>query len=170
MLQYRYYLALIIIVIFSIFCYFSYIKINDRLRFKKTPQFEFQTITNEIYSYREFKEANRPILMIYFNSECDYCLHEIAEIQRKIELFSSIELVFISSQTTEELCIHFKNSPLLNFKNVKICSCNGLKLYDWFGNLLAPTAIIYSKDGDLIRKFSGATAIDEILKVLNNIK
>lgn len=170
MQQYRYYLALILIGIFSLLCYFSYIKIHDRQKFNSMPQFEFISITNNIYSHKDFLTRKRPVAIIYFNSDCDFCKHEINEIQTKIELFSDIDFVLVSSQTAYELNAFFQNTTFRNYQNVKICVCDGLKLYDWFGNLVAPTTMIYSKDGDLIRKFSGATAIEEILKVLNNVK
>jgi peroxiredoxin len=65
----------------------------------QVPEFSLQLPdSTSISIQRDYTKS--PLLLIYFNSECEYCKAEAKEIVENQELLEGIEMIFISLGTT----------------------------------------------------------------------
>lgn len=158
--------------LFLSFLGFLVYKITDELNHKKQvaentktiPNFSFLDINSNIYSNKNLQ--NKPIIFVYFNSDCDYCQSEAKKIEDRIEDFKKIQLVFISFEEQEGIVAFAKEYNLYNKENVVFLEDKKGVFSQIFDVNSIPYIVIYDKDKNFLQKFKGATKIDAILKVL----
>ncbi|MBK5210268.1 MAG: redoxin domain-containing protein [Flavobacteriaceae bacterium] len=135
-------------------------------RIKSIPPFSFLTLEN-----KEFTENNLPKnkikLFVYFNSECEYCQSESTQISENIEQFKDTQLIFVSFELLANIKKFASDFNLLDKENVIFLQDKKLEFAKIFDAKSIPFMLLYSKEGQLIQKFKGATKIDNIIKHLN---
>lgn len=100
--------------------------------------------------------------MVLYNSSCEHCQYELAQIKAAINSFNDVELVFLSSEP-----IHVIKQAALPFqedRNVNFVKINPEDVFDNFGTVRYPTILIYGTNGRLIKEFKGETKVEAILK------
>lgn len=102
-------------------------------------------------------EQGKPLVLIYFNSECDHCQREVLEIRENIGLFSSSSVVLMSSQPLNEIESFSSGSGLQEYTNVRFGQIEPEVLGENFGTLTLPQIFVFSSEGKLITLFSGET-------------
>ena len=107
-------------------------------------------------------ETGKPLILIYFNSECDHCQRELEEVGNNMSLFSSTTLVLMSSQSQEEITQFVDKAGFKEYPNVRFGRIRPEELSERFGTLALPQIFIYSSEGNLITLFSGETKPSEI--------
>lgn len=103
-------------------------------------------------------------ILIFFNSECEYCVYEASEIRSAIQALSNISIIFIS---TEELTLIRKfgeDQGLLHYQNVFFAQISHTALSETFGHLSIPHIFIYDSSHNFIKEFNGETKVEAILK------
>lgn len=116
----------------------------------------------DLDSARVVFPAAKPVAVIIFNSTCQHCQYELAQIKAAINSFNNIELVFLSS----EPILAIKKVALLfeSHRNVNFIKINPEDVYDNFGTVRYPTILIYGTNGKLIKEFKGETKVEAILR------
>lgn len=110
---------------------------------------------------------DRPVVLIYFNSTCDHCQRQLMAIRGNLELFSTAELVLMSSQPVEEVMPFTDGLGFDTEENIHVVQVTHEELADVFGTLGLPHIFVYSAEGKLVGLFAGETtaaAIAEQLK------
>ncbi|WP_209329208.1 peroxiredoxin family protein [Lunatimonas salinarum] len=107
-----------------------------------------------------------PIVLIYFNSSCDLCKHEIAQINQHLEAFEPALLLFISSEDPNEIDA-FKNSfdwesnvPTYFLVDEDASIAKTLEVFN------VPVSLIFSKDMHLVWRFEGPAKVSSLLNNL----
>ncbi len=133
------------------------------------PPFEFYTLDRDTLIYSDLEEC--PLMIIYFNTRCDFCQYEMQEIIARSEEFSKIQILFVSAERDkmplDSLNKHF---GLSYNTDMGIYRCSYQKITEWFGEMVSPTVLIYDKKGALINKFKGAMRINDILNEVEKVK
>ena len=107
-----------------------------------------------------------PLLLIYFNSECEYCQYELAEIRRNIQSFTNVEVVLISCEKISIIKDASKNFDVTNLPRMHFTKIASNDLFQAFGSLSLPHIFIYDKDNKLVKEFKGETKAEAILKYI----
>ncbi|WP_397447185.1 TlpA family protein disulfide reductase [Polaribacter sp. R77954] len=163
----------IVLVIFLI-CIVGFLgyKITSKLnhkkevleRTKKIPNFSFLNINSNSYSNKNL--PNKPIVFVYFNSDCDYCQSEAAKIQERLVDFKEIQLVFVSFEGQESIISFAKQYNLYDKENVVFLEDKKGVFSQIFDVNSIPYIVVYDADKNFLQKFKGATKIDDILVVI----
>jgi thiol-disulfide isomerase/thioredoxin len=111
-------------------------------------------------------DFSNPIILIYFNSECEHCQYEATEIKKSISLFSKTSILMISSEPIEAIKVFSGQYELSNEPAVTFAKINRDDVYKTFGSVSIPHIFIYGKDHKLVKEFKGETKIEAILKYL----
>lgn len=162
---------LILFFLLSILVFLGY-KITSKLSHKQkveectkvVPNFSFNTTKDIIYTQKDL--PNKPVVFVYFNSDCDFCKSEATKIEKHLIDFKDTQLVFVSfeeKETIEKFATAYK---LNNKENVLFLEDKKGVFSKLFDVNSIPYIVIYNKDKELLKKFKGATKIDAILKVL----
>lgn len=132
-------------------------------RIKTIPEFSFLTLDNETFSEKELSKNSYKLFM-YFNSECDYCQSEATQISKKVTLFKDTQLIFVSFEPVEGIKEFAETYNLLDIDNIIFLQDKKMVFEELFDAKSIPFMLLYSKDNLLIKKYKGATKIDNILK------
>lgn len=131
---------------------------------KEIPYFTFYTLESHRFTKDSF-DAERTKLILYFNSECDHCEKQAKWLSKEINLFSELELTFISFEEMSAIKA-FRDKHNFNQKNITFLQDSRLTFSDKFGVETFPSILLYNKKGKLIHKFEGETKVESILEFL----
>jgi hypothetical protein len=131
-------------------------EIYSRLRkIPSPPLFDLDSLSFSI-------PASDKIVLIYINSECDFCKKQVDEIASNVENFAAVKIVFISTEPISKIKTFLNRHSSLKVSNVYFSKINNDRLFDYFGNVATPTIWIYR--GALLRQFKQLTSSKAILK------
>ncbi|MEM0941964.1 MAG: hypothetical protein AAGI25_19560 [Bacteroidota bacterium] len=99
-------------------------------------------------------------ILIFFNSQCEYCELEVHKIHENIDLFDKDQLLFCSFEPENEAITFLEKYSLSQFYIIS----NPEKVMSTFTGGV-PQTLIY-RNGKLTRHFRGGVQIDAILEAL----
>lgn len=134
-------------------------------RIKSIPNFSFFTLNDVNYSEKELA-LNVNKLFVYFNTECDFCQHEVQQISEHLLEFENTQIIFVSFEEIEIIREFATKQKLLNKKNVLFLQDKKLEFSEIFDAKSIPFMLLYDTENKLIQKFKGATKVEKILKLL----
>lgn len=131
---------------------------------KQIPYFTFYTLDSQRF-IKDSLDTERNKLFLYFNSECDHCQKQARWLSKKIDLFSHLEIIFISFEEMDAIK-NFRDIHQFYQKNITFLQDSRLTFSDKFGVGKFPSILLYTKKGKLIYKFEGETKVEEVLEFL----
>lgn len=162
---------LIAIALLSIVGYLGY-KITRTLNYKKEvteriqriPDFSFHTLKGTMYTQDNLPK--KPIVFVYFNSDCEYCQSEATKIQQRLADLKDVQLVFVSFEVASSIKQFAKDYKLNTHENITFLEDRKGQFSHIFDVNSIPYIVVYDANQKLLQKFKGATKIDNILEVL----
>ncbi|MFP4022879.1 MAG: peroxiredoxin family protein [Thiohalospira sp.] len=149
----------------------TYQKIESKnkiaLQIKTIPDFEFLDINSNKNFTKQQLNKKKPVLFVYFNSECDHCSYEMQQISYFIKDFNHTQIVLISIEEPEIIKAFVKKYNFLNQSNVIVLHDKTLNFEKIFGNCPFPTTFIYDRNWELVKQFKGEVKVEALLKYLN---
>ena len=134
---------------------------------KTMPAFSYENVNGGVFSNKNIL-ANKAILFVYYNSECEFCNEEAKMIQENRAKFSTVQLVFISNENPKEI-IAFATKHKLNIDDtISFLSDRKMSFRTTFDVKSLPCMVLYNKDKQLIEKIRGQIKVETLLKKLNN--
>ncbi|HUR67500.1 MAG TPA: hypothetical protein VMZ03_14200 [Chitinophagaceae bacterium] len=105
-----------------------------------------------------------PVMMLYFNPECDHCQKQIEEIVNNIERFRNIHIVMAASQHFDKMKVFIERYHLAAYKNIVMGFDRDLFLMHFYQVHNFPFLAFYNKWKELISVADGGLVVDKILK------
>ena len=161
------------LVLFTVF-YLGY-RVVTKVRAKS----RIENQINQLHAYnlfnldstfqeQSFLENRKKTMIILFNSECDHCGNELAEIDKNIDQLLSVNILMISTEPINTIKKFTKDYRIASQQNAHICKINSEDMFTSFGPISFPYILIYDSDKSLLKEFKGETSITEILKYLRS--
>jgi peroxiredoxin len=124
--------------------------------------FSRDSVKVDLYAFQ-----NKPIVLIYFNSECGHCQYEAKDVKNNIDAFNHANLLFMSSEPLVKIKAFADTYSLTAYQNIHFTKINTEHAAATFGTLAVPHVFIYGLDNKLIKEFKGETKAEAIIKYLN---
>ncbi|KAB1159654.1 TlpA family protein disulfide reductase [Tenacibaculum aiptasiae] len=161
----------LILLISSILFFLSY-KISNKINYKKQiventktiPTFTFENMVGDNYTDKDL--LLKPVVFVYFNSDCDYCHSEATKIKERLNEFKNCQLIFISIEAKEKIKLFEDKYGFNVYKNIVFLEDRKGEFSKLFDVHSIPYIVVYDKNHKLLKKFKGITRIDDILKYL----
>ena len=167
-------LVVIIIVIVGLVSWLVYSSVRKleqkEIRMKivsSIPSLSFQDLNGNPIQLNEITFA-KPMVLILFNSECEYCRYEAMSISENIDRLDEAMIVFLSTEEIDVIRSFGETYGLLEHANILCGQVDYLELTAVFKSVSYPNIFIYGKDGRLVKEFRGETKIEAILNAVNN--
>ncbi|RZK59205.1 MAG: redoxin domain-containing protein [Pedobacter sp.] len=128
------------------------------------PNFTFYNLDSANTS-NKFVTKGKPVCIIYFNADCEYCQYEAKEIEENITLFKNTQIVMVSFNTIKEIK-EFQKKYHLNYSNITFLQDPKHEFKQWFGKTNIPAVFIYNAKHQLVKEYHGETKIEAITKYL----
>ncbi len=160
----------VFVFVFVVFTFIVLILYNLRSqRLKETrisvfPVFSAYTINGTIFTTNDIDEG--PVIIVFFDCDCEYCYSEINNIQKSGIEFFGIRKLFITNKFIQYDEVRELFPEHNDYLNIILDDTGELtKLFD-IGSI--PTTIIYDKDLELKKRFIGSIKIETILQYCND--
>lgn len=123
------------------------------VRLARLPSMSLQSLDGSYFLLK----TGLPLVLVYFNSECDHCRSQMNDIKANLNLYSGAVLVLMSSQDLEDVKAFATELDLGRGENIHFARIEPAQLSQSFGTLSLPQIFVYSAEGKLLRVFSGET-------------
>lgn len=157
-------LIMLCVLIYSIVTRLEEKKVASVLT-QSLPEFEMPTLNNRNVSNLNLKN-DTPVILFFFHSECEYCQHEAQEIEKKIELFSKTQILFISAEELETIKRFSIEYKLYNHDNIYFMADRDGQFASRIEATTNPYILIYDSKHKLLKRFKGQTKPEAILNLL----
>jgi peroxiredoxin len=158
------FLGLFSLVIYQIFQKIQHKK-EVAAHIQQLPNFAFPTINGEIYTQDNIPK-NKPIIIVYYNSECDFCNEEAQMIKENIHQLAHTTILFISFETKEKIKTFATQHQLLDYDNITFLHDSKITFATTFDIKGMPCIVLYDKNRNLIEKLNGQTKAAKIIEKL----
>lgn len=163
--------ALLFATILLILGYQIVSKINYRKEvlknIKTIPQFSYQNIKGGFFNNKNLK-TKTTVILIYFNTECEYCNEEAQMIHENITKFKNVQIIFISFENTEQIKKFAQQHQLTNYDNIHFLHDSKNTFASTFDINSLPSLVLYDKNLNLVEKIKGQRKTEILIKKLNN--
>jgi thiol-disulfide isomerase/thioredoxin len=164
-------IGIIVISILSLLI-FMITKTVTKLKQKERIAEQVKTLPNlsveavGLNKLEEWAESGKVTVIIFFNSDCDYCQYEANAIQQQLPAFAGTNLLFISEEPKEKIVAFSQEYQLDNKEGVWWLKMQPENVYKTFGDIGVPHIWIYNMEGYLVKEFRGETKVEAILEWL----
>ncbi len=129
------------------------------------PALPFYSIIDSIAQTSKTWQG-KSVVLIYFNSTCEYCQYEAAQIAKQIDSFQSVVVVWFSIEDVAKIKQFATTYQLANQPSVVFAKVLPQDLSKYFGGVSPPSIWIFDKNQQLVKHFKGETKIEAIVKYL----
>ena len=167
---------LILVLIVSILGFLGY-KIAAKISHKKEvaqriqqlPDFSYNTLKGVVVTQNTLNK-NYNTVFINFNTECDYCKHEAAQISEHFATFKNTQFVFVSNQDANTITTFANTYNLLHHDTIVFALDTNNDFSTTFDTQSFPYAALYNPNKQLIKIFKGSVTAKALLKALKVIE
>lgn len=117
------------------------------------PEFEYNSINNEIFSNKNIKESDKNIIFLYFSCKCGDCKELINNIDNYKKLLEEYEIILITTEKnidTIKACVKVKEIEKLNIPILIDVNNNFPSDFSLGFSINLPKVLVFDKNGQLI--------------------
>lgn len=117
------------------------------------PEFEYNSINNEIFSNNNIKESDKNIIFLYFSCKCGDCKELINNIDNYKKLLEEYEIILITTEKNIDTIKEFVKVKEIEELNIPILidvNNNFPSDFSLGFSINLPKVLVFDKNGKLI--------------------
>uniref|UniRef100_UPI00404803E4 TlpA family protein disulfide reductase n=1 Tax=Flavobacterium sp. TaxID=239 RepID=UPI00404803E4 len=130
--------------------------------FFRIPEFEYNSINNEIFSNKNIKESDKNIIFLYFSCKCGDCKELINNIDNYKKLLEEYEIILITTEKnidTIKAFVKVKEIEKLNIPVLIDVNNNFPSDFSLGFSINLPKVLVFDKNGQLIENVNPFTEL-----------
>ena len=133
------------------------------------PPFKMYRSDKTIFNAAELPKT-KPVVLIYFDPDCDHCQKLMKELFLKIDAFKKAEIIMVTFKPVEEVAAFEKQHNTQKYPNI-IVGTEGIGFYlrNYYGLMTMPFTALYDKKGNLNYSYRKETFVDDLINRLKNL-
>ena len=121
---------------------------------EKVPPFRMMMANNKVFMAEDFP-VGKPMLIVYFSPECEDCHVFIEGMLNRIGDFKGVSIAMVTYMTGDIVSKYVVKNSLNMYTNIYVgTEGNTLFLKKYFNIITFPFVALYTKDGDLVVKYT----------------
>jgi len=139
-------------------------------RFPSVPPFHLLAVDSVTIFTKDQLKKNKPVMVMYFNPDCEHCKHLTEEIIKHIDDLKKVQIVMAAwpgPGSFGNLKTFYSNYKIGEQKNIHIGHDFQDLLRSFYRVQSFPFLAMYDKKGNLITTFEGSMKIENIIKVFD---
>ncbi len=136
---------------------------------KNIPPFNMMLSDGATYYNASNVEKGKPLMIIYFDPECEHCQHFTKQVVKNIAKFSNVQIVMICDAPGMPPLKKFVDDfGLIKYKNIKV-GTEGMyhATMSFYHVDVTPFTALYNKNGDLITSYRTIPEIQTLVTQLS---
>jgi thioredoxin-related protein len=134
-------------------------------RFPSIPPFNLLKVDSSSYFTKNDLKKNKPVLIILFSPDCDYCQHETEEIIKNMDQLKNVQILMSTNMAFEMMKSFYEKYDLQRFENITVGRDFQYILPSFYQIRFMPYLAMYDKKGNLLTTFQGSMKIEDLVKV-----
>lgn len=126
------------------------------------------TYTGDIYCTKEL--PRRPVLLIFFHTECDICQDEISQLVANTDKFKDISILMITHADPEQINKFYIDEKLDALSGLHILHDSKMELMNRFDINIIPSVFLYNDEKKLIHRIKGEVKMNALLEYFQPLK
>ena len=154
----------------SIFYCFAFILFfPSRMHSQTIPPFKMTLSNNKIFNVADLSK-NKPLVLIYFDPDCDHCQKLMTELFKKINSFKKAEMVLITFKPVTEVAAFEKKYTTSKYANMRV-GTEGTLFYlrNYYKLVKMPFTALYDSKGNYSYSYRDETPVDDLIKRLKGL-
>jgi len=133
------------------------------------PPFKMYRSDKTIFNAAELPKT-KPVILIYFDPECEHCQKLMKELFEKIDAFKKAEIIMVTFKSIEEVAGFEKLHSTQKYSNI-IVGTEGVGFYlrNYYGLVTMPFTALYDKKGNLNYSYRKETQVDDLINRLKKL-
>jgi glutaredoxin len=132
---------------------------------KNIPAFKLVLSDGKNYFNSAQIEKNKPLMLIYFDPDCDHCKQFAANLEKNIARFSNVQIVMICASPNLYLLKKFAvENKLSTYPNVKI-GTEGIyhPVMNFYHVQITPFTAVYNSKAILVSSYRNVPSIEDLV-------
>ena len=153
---------------FILFC-FAAMSFSLRLSSQTIPSFKITLSNNEIFNAANLPKG-KPLVLIYFDPDCDHCQKLMTELFKKINSFKKAQMVLVTFKPLAEVAAFEKKYDTRKYANMKV-GTEGTLFYlkNYYKLIKMPFTALYDKKGTYNYSYRDETQVDDLINRLKRL-
>ena len=151
-----------------LFC-FSGISFSLRANSQTIPSFKIKLSNNEIFNAADLPK-DKPLVLIYFDPDCDHCQKLMTELFKKMNNFKNVEMVLVTFKSVTEIAAFEKKYKSSKYPNLRV-GTEGTLFYlrNYYKLVKMPFTALYDSKGNYKYSYRDETSVDDVIKRLGGL-
>jgi thiol-disulfide isomerase/thioredoxin len=148
------------------FSSFNKIKKNRQIaeNIQSLPDFSFERQLSGQFSKANVDANAEKLIINFFNPECEHCQHMAGEINKNKAAFSKHQLLLVTTADSAAVAKFNATYKLNELPNLVLLRDTRYQFTPVFGSHIIPSFFVYDNDRHLVKKITGETKIENLLK------
>ena len=162
--RFRFYLTASIFFCFAFILFFPL-----RMNSQTIPPFKMTLSNSKIFNADDLPK-NKPLVLIYFDPDCDHCQKLMDELFKKINSFKKVEMVLITFKSVTEVAAFEKKYTTSKYANMKV-GTEGTLFYlkNYYKLVKMPFTALYDSKGNYSYSYRDETPLDDLINRLKGL-
>ena len=165
----RYIILGCIVTIFLAFLGASAFMMKKKQDFRRAiaciPGFCLPTVADSLLFCNTQLDKGKPVVVMYFHSECDFCQIKAQQLQQKSVNEWDIQWVMVSYAAKDSLNKFMETYNLDHIAGLVVLMDPQLSLYDRLQVKGIPTCFIYNRQHQLVAIKQGSTKLEQVIQL-----
>src|SRR5258705_3595949 len=151
-----------------LFC-FATLSFSLRVNSQTIPSFKITLSNNKTLNAADLPKG-RPLVLIYFDPDCDHCQKLMTELFKKINSFKKVQMVLVTFKPITEVAAFEKKYGTRNYPNMKV-GTEGTLFYlrNYYKLIKMPFTALYDKKGNYNYSYRDETPVDDLINRLKDL-
>ena len=138
----------------------------DNAKIQNIPPFKLLRTDSTWFTPANLKK-NKPVMIIYFSPDCSHCQHLVYEMRPKMKQLRDVQIVMVTFTEFDRLKMiqNFRRDfNLAKYPNITVgTEGHSYIVQRYYQVSTTPYIAIYGRNGKLVKGFSKAPSIDELI-------
>ncbi|MGB8194411.1 MAG: redoxin domain-containing protein [Chitinophagaceae bacterium] len=128
------------------------------------PAFSFTRQTAVEFTNSDIDAHAQKLIFSFFNPECEHCQYMAGELVKNSEQFTKHQVLMVTTADSVAVDNFIKTYQLNKLSNVVLLRDTHYQFASTFGARIIPSFFIYDEHRKLVKKFTGETKIENLLR------
>lgn len=157
------YLLILSLIFFAVTC-------KPQKRGEPLPAFDLLLLDSVTKLNTSDIAGGRPIALLYFNPNCEYCQKETKDILKHMDSLQQVQFYFITNDPFDSLKLFNDVYKLYRYPNITLGRDCKYFFPGHFNNVSPPYMVIYDADKILRGVFHGETEARDLIAFITQLK
>ncbi len=151
------------------FCFFAILFFPSTMSSQTIPPFKMTLSNNKIFNAADLPKG-KPVVLIYFDPDCDHCQKLMTELFKKINSFKKAQMVLVTFKPVTEVTAFEKKYSTSKYANMRV-GTEGTLFYlkNYFKLVKMPFTALYDRKGNYSYSYRDETPVNDLIKRLQGL-